>query len=393
MNNYLTIMSYISSLLYPICGALYIFIALRFRTYIELPQHKHLSFVALIVVPIAVQMKSPIHDLITILALLQLALTLALLSGSLIVPHQDQVTDVVFGLLSTALMAFVLFGDATHAIYQFPLHFWGMAASGATLLTLLLASLNNKNTLPKSTLGFILIAALLSAFIIPRGVQFAVHIIYACGFLDWVRLQSNAFETTILEIQTKNQKIEKDFNDAVRKEVNKHMFYHELSKDKIKTISQTDDLTQSLNKKALLNLTEEMIGQKKPFAMLMFDIDKFKTINDTLGHIVGDMCLKNLATIARRCIRDNDILSRYGGDEFIILLPQSDLQNATRIAERFRMMIAQTEDPHFTVSIGISCFPEDGKDVKTLIQCADEGLYISKRKGRNQVSHKRDHRE
>jgi len=175
----------------------------------------------------------------------------------------------------------------------------------------------------------------------------------------------------------------------VRKEVNQRIFYLELSKEKMAQIHKTDNLTGALTKKAMLDMLDKMTTDKdkRTFSILMFDIDKFKTVNDTLGHIVGDKCLKILAQHARQSIRDHDHLCRFGGDEFLIILPDADLKTAVVVAERFRRNIEKTDDPHFTVSIGIANYPTDASGTKDLLQHADDGLYISKDKGRNKVSY------
>lgn len=187
---------------------------------------------------------------------------------------------------------------------------------------------------------------------------------------------------------TEAKKLKKNFQDEIQKEVKKRLFYMELSKDKISQISQTDELTKALNRRGIMNVIDEHIQSRKTpvFSLLIFDIDKFKGINDTLGHIVGDQCLKTLANIARANIRDHDSLGRYGGDEFIIVLPDLDTDIAFKVAERFRSKIAETDDPHFTVSIGIATYPQDGHSPRDLLDFADDGLYISKERGRNRVS-------
>lgn len=180
--------------------------------------------------------------------------------------------------------------------------------------------------------------------------------------------------------------VEKDLNY----EVKKRMFEIERSNERLLEISKTDALTKAYNKSAILNIIEKQCSFKnaKTFSILMFDIDYFKQINDKLGHITGDLCLKTLANIAFGNIRSIDYFGRYGGDEFIIVLPTLGLNEAKQVAERFRARIAETENPTFTVSIGVACYPEDGSTYKELLAAADEGLYRSKAKGRNAVSHK-----
>jgi len=180
--------------------------------------------------------------------------------------------------------------------------------------------------------------------------------------------------------------VEKDLNY----EVKKRMFEIERSNERLLEISKTDALTKAYNKSAILNIIDKQCSLKnpKPFSVMMFDVDYFKQINDKLGHITGDICLKTLANIAFGNIRSIDYFGRYGGDEFIIVLPTLGLAEAMHVAERFRARIAETENPNFTVSIGLACFPDDGSNTKELLAAADEGLYKSKGRGRNAVSHK-----
>jgi len=123
------------------------------------------------------------------------------------------------------------------------------------------------------------------------------------------------------------------------------------------------------------------------FTVMMFDIDNFKGVNDNYGHVTGDICLKTLASIARKNIRDDDFLGRYGGDEFIIVLSHIDVHDAKPIAERFRRKVNETKSPHFSISLGMASFPTDGASQNELLEVADHGLYYSKEKGKNAVSY------
>ncbi|MBI9013936.1 MAG: GGDEF domain-containing protein [Clostridiales bacterium] len=190
-------------------------------------------------------------------------------------------------------------------------------------------------------------------------------------------------------LEEKLHKLDNEFQYELRKEVNKHTFHLKEVQEKMSHINKIDNLTKSYNKKAIFNIIEELTLDRRVehFSLIMFDLDHFKNLNDTLGHVQGDLCLKTLASIARDCIRDSDSLGRYGGDEFIIVLPKSSLSTAITIAERFRDNIDKKTQPHFTVSIGLATYPEDGKTLKDLLDVADKGLYLSKEKGRNAVSY------
>lgn len=185
------------------------------------------------------------------------------------------------------------------------------------------------------------------------------------------------------------EKIKKEFDEEVEKEVKRRMFYVELSKEKITEKSRTDGLTGALNKNSILDEMDTLIMNKHRYSMLIFDIDKFKTINDTLGHIAGDMCLRNLSAICKSKVTKNDFFGRYGGDEFIIVLPGKRFDEAMDFGEDLRKTVEEKTDPQFTISIGVAEFPQDGYTVKEILKWSDESLYISKHKGRNTISHKK----
>ncbi len=125
-------------------------------------------------------------------------------------------------------------------------------------------------------------------------------------------------------------------------------------------------------------------------SMLMLDIDNFKHVNDTYGHLIGDLVLKEIAATIQKTIRHVDIPARYGGEEFTIILPETSAQNARVIAERLRRKISEiqvkVDDDTIispTVSIGISEYPNASEDIKELIDYADKALYMSKENGKN----------
>jgi diguanylate cyclase (GGDEF)-like protein len=156
-------------------------------------------------------------------------------------------------------------------------------------------------------------------------------------------------------------------------------------------LASTDSLTKIYNRSKYSEIMEREIERAKRFnlslAMILFDIDAFKRINDTYGHFTGDQVLKTLVTLVREEIRRIDILIRWGGDEFICILPETNLEGAVRLAERMRFLIEKYRFPHIgkvTLSMGISQFIE-GDTENTLLIRADEGLYEAKLNGGNQV--------
>jgi diguanylate cyclase (GGDEF)-like protein len=130
-------------------------------------------------------------------------------------------------------------------------------------------------------------------------------------------------------------------------------------------------------------------------AVLILDMDRFKQINDTHGHLVGDVVLKSVADCLTEEMRDYDTIGRFGGEEFVALLPGIDAATAMRIAGRIRHRVSILQVPMFqdpaellgglSVSIGVACFPRHGFDIERLLNAADAALYVAKHGGRNRV--------
>ena len=128
------------------------------------------------------------------------------------------------------------------------------------------------------------------------------------------------------------------------------------------------------------------------FSLILFDVDEFKTVNDNFGHLIGDRCLRETADTVQSLLRQNDILARYGGDEFVVVLPETEREHAAVVAEKIRSGIAMTDlmvkgrKVPFSVSVGVSQVePSDmGKDA--VFSRVDQALYLAKRNGRNRIS-------
>ena len=159
----------------------------------------------------------------------------------------------------------------------------------------------------------------------------------------------------------------------------------------------TDPLTEVYNYRYFQSQIERELlrGSRHHtiFSIAMIDIDNFKQFNDTQGHRHGDQALKMIAQKLRENIRKSDILSRYGGDEFVLILPELTKEQAQILAQKLVLLIRNTKLPvkketgriNLTISLGIASFPEDGKNEDTLLKKADEALYHAKEAGRNQV--------
>lgn len=164
----------------------------------------------------------------------------------------------------------------------------------------------------------------------------------------------------------------------------------------VQQLARTDSLTGLHNRRNFMELAQREFGRARrhqhPLTAIMLDIDHFKKVNDNYGHAVGDQVLQIVAARCRETVREIDILGRYGGEEFVVLLLETDIDGARIIAERLRQCV--TEPPIdinvgslvITVSLGIANLDQECTDLDDLLRRADQALYVSKQNGRNQVS-------
>ena len=171
----------------------------------------------------------------------------------------------------------------------------------------------------------------------------------------------------------------------------------DVLEDKLKKVqkeAKTDALTNMLNKKALndeLKKQEEFYKRfKRNYSVIFFDIDHFKNVNDTYGHEAGDVILKNVGLILNRCSRDIDIVGRFGGEEFIIIAPETEKEGAYKFANKIREIIEKTKFMYkktrikITISAGVAQRKETNS-MQDLVKLADDRLYKAKNSGRNRV--------
>ncbi|MDZ7290354.1 MAG: sensor domain-containing diguanylate cyclase [candidate division KSB1 bacterium] len=162
-------------------------------------------------------------------------------------------------------------------------------------------------------------------------------------------------------------------------------------------LSFTDELTRVFNRRYFNQRIEREIQRAQRYgralSLIMLDIDHFKIFNDTHGHLLGDAILKQVAEILDKSLRKADILARFGGEEFVILLPEIDKEHGCKVAEKLRGMIERADFPNaetqpfgrITISLGLASFPEDAQTANELLEHADQGLYRAKSHGRNQI--------
>lgn len=180
--------------------------------------------------------------------------------------------------------------------------------------------------------------------------------------------------------------------------------YHGVTRDitdrkrlqeKLHQQATTDEITGIFNRRHFLELAQSelkrAIRNKRPLAIVLFDIDYFKQINDTYGHAVGDQALRTFTEICQKSIRESDVFARFGGDEFALLLPETNCEHANKVVERIRQnMASQPVDLNgnlatITISLGLSCLEREDETLDRLLGRADMALYQAKEEGRNRV--------
>lgn len=169
------------------------------------------------------------------------------------------------------------------------------------------------------------------------------------------------------------------------------------AKQRITLLSQTDDLTGLLNMRAFNNIMEKEIARvtryTHPFTVVMIDVDNLKSINDQYGHTTGSRLITTIAQSIKDSVRTTDVLARYGGDEFVVLMTHTSTEQARMAAERIRTAIHNTSFDmksnriSTTVSVGIASFPDGVTDAAEVLDKADIALYKSKQSGRDRVTY------
>jgi diguanylate cyclase (GGDEF)-like protein len=163
----------------------------------------------------------------------------------------------------------------------------------------------------------------------------------------------------------------------------------------IQHMAQYDQLTDLPNRALLSDRLQQALAiakrEQTRLALLFMDLDKFKTINDSLGHAVGDVLLQRAATRMQNCMRESDTIARIGGDEFVVLIPHIETeQDAFLVSEKIRISLEQPFEIegyvlNISTSIGIAIYPEQGEDEIELAKHADLAMYYAKQSGRNNV--------
>jgi diguanylate cyclase (GGDEF)-like protein len=170
--------------------------------------------------------------------------------------------------------------------------------------------------------------------------------------------------------------------------------------EQLEKLATTDGLTGLVNRRQFIALAESEMTRfrryRRPLSMLLLDVDDFKSINDRFGHDVGDQMILHIAMLCDENKRDADVVARVGGEEFAVLLPETELESSRAVAERLRRLVSMRPldaggtKVHTTVSIGVAEFDASMTGVSDLIKLADRMLYCAKRAGRNRIASEAD---
>jgi len=176
----------------------------------------------------------------------------------------------------------------------------------------------------------------------------------------------------------------------------KNITQRHLLEQRLKNLSEIDDLTGVANRRSFTHSLTEALKEyhlfNRIFSVLMFDIDRFKRVNDSLGHSCGDTAIQHVTKVLNSELRESDCFGRIGGEEFAVILHDTELENANIIAEKLRITLEKKPftvneiEIELTISIGITQVLRTDGDIKTLLSRADKAMYHSKNTGRNKVS-------
>src|SRR3954462_7138146 len=201
------------------------------------------------------------------------------------------------------------------------------------------------------------------------------------GVLNIESAKENAFaQQEVLILQT--------FADLLATALHNAFVFQKMQQHAI-TDGLTGIKTRRYFSEALLSEWKRASRSGRPFSVVLIDLDKFKQVNDGMGHLEGDLVLTRIGRLLEQKVRQSNVVARYGGDEFVVLMPETSIEQAQILAERLRLWIAtdpMLNERKITGSFGVATFPLHGATMEDIIRVADAGMYVSKRAGGNRVS-------
>lgn len=215
---------------------------------------------------------------------------------------------------------------------------------------------------------------------------------HALPYVEETEITRRGQETAILS--DKFSSLEKKIGDgALKKEFREIEKFVRKSRKRLATLAHADKLTGLFNRQYFDKFAKQEIERARSshrnLSVLFIDIDHFKEVNDTHGHRTGDEVLRAVAWLVQKACRKTDLVARYGGEEIVVVLPNSHSSDACKIAEEVREIIERQikglMDIPVTVSIGVATCPDDGETLKSILHSADQALYEAKRSGRNRI--------
>ncbi|WPK13792.1 diguanylate cyclase [Lysinibacillus louembei] len=241
-------------------------------------------------------------------------------------------------------------------------------------------------------LGTIIVQALSFLTILPFHPYFFEHV-PALGAMFEATFLSLALGDKINLIKKEHQEIQNVLNETLEHKVRQRTQQLEKAKQELEQLANTDRLTQISNRVKLDSVLEKYFATAKqsdePFSIILLDIDNFKEVNDTYGHQVGDQVLIEFAQVLKNAIREQDIVGRWGGEEFLIICPHTSLHDTLQLAEVLRVQVANSTfsiTEQRTSSFGVTSYVQ-GDTLNTLLTRADNALYKAKEHGKNRVEY------
>ncbi len=233
----------------------------------------------------------------------------------------------------------------------------------------------------------------------PYGLIFGIHLANSSKVVFLLKHQNH--EISIVSAENNSPfDINEIFGPYLKNMIHSSLtrLHQKDERDQVEHLALTDEVTGAYNQRKLLADLDHYIKmyqqERRPFNLLFIDIDFFKNVNDQFGHIVGSQLLIDMAVVLRHELRASDLVYRYGGDEFIVLLPKANLDETKRIALRISESVKNKEfliqggiKYRLSLSIGLAEYPSDATSAKAIIDFADRMMYMSKKSGRGKVFH------